>query len=243
MALLVEPTVIIAGAAAVLVLSHYTGSTGFFHEHFSGRFTGNSALTVWAHSYWFGMSVLLYLVVPLGLSAVTRGGFHQRYGLGLGDWRQGIAISALFLAIMLPIVYWAANSSSLKGLYPLGGTGAYRLASADGTSRTSLPLFMFYEAGYFAYFIGWEFLFRGWLVHGLLPWFGRTAAILIQVAPFAVMHLGKAQPEALGSIVAGVALGVLSVRTRSMWYGALIHGVIAVSMDCLSVPRSVFGLR
>ena len=67
------------------------------------------------------------------------------------------------------------------------------------------------------------------------------AAILTQVLPFAVMHLGKAEPEALGSIIAAVALGVLALRTRSFWYGAVIHGIVAVLMDWLSAWPALLG--
>ncbi len=240
-ALMIEPTVILCGASALLVISHYNGSTAYFHTIFGARAAGHTAMPVLAHEYWFGMSVLLYLLVPLLLSKATNGSFHQKYGLGLGDWRQGLSISALFLAIMLPLVWYASTLDSFKNHYPLAGLGSYSLSVKEGYQQ-SLGLFAIYELGYFAYFIAWEFLFRGWMVHGLLPWFGRTGAILVQVAPFVIMHFGKAEPETLGSVIAGVALGVLSVRTRSMWYGAVIHGVIAVWMDCWSVPRSLFGL-
>lgn len=240
-ALLIEPTMIICGASALLVISHYNGSTMYFHEVFGALAAGHPAMAVLAHEYWFGMSVVLYLVAPLLLSKATNGSFHQKYGLGLGDWRQGLSIAALFLAIMLPIVWYASTTESFKGHYPLAGSSAYNLSVPEGF-RASLPLFVVYELGYLAYFIAWEFLFRGWMVHGLLPWFGRTGAILVQVAPFVIMHFGKAEPETLGAVIAGVALGVLSVRTRSMWYGALIHGVVAVWMDCWSVPGSLFGL-
>jgi membrane protease YdiL (CAAX protease family) len=55
------------------------------------------------------------------------------------------------------------------------------------------------------------------------------------------MHLGKAELEALGSIAAGIALGVLALRTRSFWYGVLIHGVVAVWMDWLSSREYLTG--
>ncbi len=242
-ALAIEPTLIICGASALLVVSHYNGSTGSFYTLFGEALTGHPALGLLSHEYWFATSVLLYLIVPLLLSAATKGSFNEKYGLGLGDWRQGLTISALFLAIMLPLVALASSSSAFKGMYPLAGDGAYIKTSADGARVESLSIFALYELGYFAYFIAWEFLFRGWMVHGLSPTFGRTGAILVQVAPFVIMHFGKAEAETLGSVIAGVALGVLSVRTRSMWYGAAIHGAIAMWMDCLSVPRSVFGFN
>jgi len=112
------------------------------------------------------------------------------------------------------------------------------LSPPGGKPYVSVKLFVLYEALYFLYFVGWEFLFRGWMLNGLLPTFGRAGALLIPMLPFAIMHLGKAELEALGSIVAGLALGVLALRTRSFWYGAALHGLIAVWMDVLSAwPR------
>ena len=85
-ALLIEPTMIICGASALLVISHYNGSTMYFHEVFGAMAAGHPAMAVLAHEYWFGMSVMLYLVAPLLLSRATNGSFYHKYGLGLGDW-------------------------------------------------------------------------------------------------------------------------------------------------------------
>lgn len=228
-----EPTVILCGASALLIVSHYQGNTGYWRTLFGSRFDTHPAVGALGHFWWFASSVVLYLLAPLLLAKLTRGSFHRRYGLGLGDWRAGLLISGLFLGVMLPATWYASTWDAFKGQYPLAGNSAW-LLTRDGHAEVSRGLFLLYETGYFLYFVGWEFLFRGWMVNGLLPTFGRLGAILIPVAPFAVMHLGKAEPEALGSIVAGVALGVLALRTRSFWYGAAIHGVVAVWMDWLS---------
>lgn len=235
-----EPAVIICGASALLVISHYQGSAGYFRGLVGPRFDAHPANGAFGHLWWFGSSLFLYLVMPLVLAKATRGSFHRGYGLGLGDWRAGLAISALFLAVMVPAVVVASRLDAFKGMYPLAGNGAFML-SEGGKATPSVKLFLVYELGYFLYFVGWEFLFRGWMLNGLLKAWGRAPAILVQVAPFAIMHLGKAELEALGSVIAGVALGILALRTRSFWYGALIHGVIAVFMDCLSVWPRLWG--
>ena len=235
-----EPTVIVMGASALLVLAHYQGSVGAYHALWGARFDGPPASGVLGHLWWFGSSVVFYLVAPLFLSAITGGSFHRRYGLGLGDWRAGLSISALFLVVMIPATAFASKWDAFRGIYPLAGGAAYTLVR-EGKPSVSLGLFALYEAGYLAYFVAWEFLFRGWLLNGLLPHWGKVAAILTQVLPFAVMHLGKAEPEALGSIIAGVALGVLALRTRSFWYGAGIHGVVAIWMDWLSAAPALRG--
>ncbi len=232
---------ILCGASAFLIVSHYQGSAGFFRTIVGAALDQHPWSGTFGHFWWFGSSITLYLVMPLLLALATRGSFNERYGFQLGDWRAGLAITALFLVIMLPATYVASTMNSFKGIYPLAGNSAYLINLGGGKTEISWTLFLTYEAAYFAYFIAWEFLFRGWMVHGLAPKWGTGAAILAQVAPFAVMHLGKAELEALGSIIAGVALGILSVRTRSFYYGALIHGVVAVWMDWLSAKGSLLG--
>jgi membrane protease YdiL (CAAX protease family) len=230
-----EPTVIICGGSALLIISHYQGGTGAIGTVFGGRFNDHPAAGAISHFYWFGASLFLYLVMPLLLSTATRGSFHRSYGMGLGDWRAGFTVAGLFLAVMLPAVYVASTMKAFQGQYPLAGIAAYTLQPKDGLAKLSWSLFLIYECGYFLYFVGWEFFFRGWMLNGLLPTFGRAGALLIPVAPFAIMHLGKAELEALGSIIAGLALGLLALRTRSFWYGALVHGIVAVFMDLLAV--------
>jgi membrane protease YdiL (CAAX protease family) len=225
---------VLCGSSALLILAHHQGSTHFFRSHLAGRFAAHPAASALPYFWWFGTSLVFYLGLPLLLARLSGGRFTRRYGLGLGDWRQGVPLALLFLAVMVPAVWIASGMPSFSGQYPLAGAAAYTLAPGTPEARVSLALFAAYEAAYFGYFIGWEFLFRGWMLNGLLPVFGRVGAILIPTAPFALMHLGKPQLEALGAIVAGVALGVLALRTRSFWYGAVLHGLVAVWMDAVS---------
>jgi membrane protease YdiL (CAAX protease family) len=235
-----EPTVIVCGASAVLVISHYQAATHYFGQLFPGRFQGHPAIHVLPYFWWFAASIVLYLVVPLALSFATRGSFTRKYGMGLGDVKAGLLLTALFLAVMLPVVYIASGTNAFKGQYPLAGQAAFTLHLPEGKTRVSLGLFALYELGYFLYFVAWEFLFRGWMLNGLLPRFGRAGALLIPIAPFAIMHLGKAELEALGSIAAGLALGVLALRTRSFWYGAFLHAIVAIWMDVLASRAYLF---
>jgi membrane protease YdiL (CAAX protease family) len=50
-------------------------------------------------------------------------------------------------------------------------------------------------------------------------------------------------PEALAAIVGGIALGSLSLKTRSIWWGAAIHISIAITMDICALTHAgrVFG--
>lgn len=235
-----EPAVIMVGATFFLMLAHYQGSTNFFRINFGQQFAEHPLASTLPYFWWFLSSAVFYLALPLLLSTATRGSFTRGYGLGLGDWRAGCKITLLFLAVMLPIVAVAAQFDTFSKHYPLAGRAAYTLSTKPEAART-LGLFLAYEAAYCAYFISWEFFFRGWMLNGLLKAWGRGPALLAQMVPFAVMHLGKPEPEAIGSIVAGIALGVLALRTRSFWYGAILHAAIAVTMDVLAAFPYLLG--
>jgi membrane protease YdiL (CAAX protease family) len=51
------------------------------------------------------------------------------------------------------------------------------------------------------------------------------------VVPYNMLHFGKPMPEALAAIVGGIVLGTLSLKTRSIWWGAALHISIALTMD------------
>lgn len=67
-----------------------------------------------------------------------------------------------------------------------------------------------------------EFMFRGFILFGLREKF-KEGAILIQMIPFAILHLGKPEAETLGCLVTGIYFGYIAYRTRSMWPSFLIH--------------------
>ena len=50
-------------------------------------------------------------------------------------------------------------------------------------------------------------------------------------------HYGKPYLEAHGAIVAGVVLGSLAMKTRSIYAGFLVHITVAWGMDLLSLFR------
>jgi membrane protease YdiL (CAAX protease family) len=50
-----------------------------------------------------------------------------------------------------------------------------------------------------------------------------------------MIHYGKPLPETMGAIGAGLLLGTLAMRTRSIWGGVLIHVGVATTMDVLAL--------
>ena len=74
------------------------------------------------------------------------------------------------------------------------------------------------------------------MVHGLKSLFGYMA-VIIMVVPYTMIHFRKPLLEAIGAIFGGTILGTMSLKTRSVWWGAALHVSIAGLMDVLSLSH------
>ena len=68
------------------------------------------------------------------------------------------------------------------------------------------------------------------MLFGISHTFGMQA-IFIQMVPFAALHVDKPLPEALLSVVGGIALGALVWRCRSFWIAVPIHAAQMLILD------------
>jgi hypothetical protein len=64
-----------------------------------------------------------------------------------------------------------------------------------------------------------------------------VGAIFSMVVPYCMIHYGKPYLEACGAIVAGTVLGSLSMKTRSIYAGFLVHITVAILMDFLALEH------
>ncbi len=151
--------------------------------------------------------VILYLIIPLIIILVLFRENPKAFGFSLGDWQAGLTITAAGILFMAPILYYLGRSSvSMQGFYK--------------PFATNLPWTTFLDL------IGWEFMFRGWILFGYARKFGHEA-LWLQAVPFAIAHIGKPEVEALSTIFGGFAFGWIAYRTKSFVWPFLIHWFIA----------------
>jgi membrane protease YdiL (CAAX protease family) len=50
-----------------------------------------------------------------------------------------------------------------------------------------------------------------------------------------MIHFGKPLPETIGAIIAGLVLGTMAIRSKSIIPGVCVHFCIALGMDILSL--------
>jgi membrane protease YdiL (CAAX protease family) len=132
--------------------------------------------------------------------------------------------------VMIPLVLFFSTTSSFQQRYPF-----YELRPGEKT----VPDFLLWEMLYFLQFFSLEFFFRGFLLHGLKNRFGFYS-ILVMTIPYCMIHFGKPMPETLGAIIAGLLLGVLSLKSRSILLGVAIHYSVALSMDLCALWQKGF---
>jgi membrane protease YdiL (CAAX protease family) len=146
------------------------------------------------------------------------------FGLRPRGFREHAWIYALCVVVMVPVLLLVSRQPDFTNYYPI-----YKLAG-----RSWLD-FCIWESMYLAQFLGLEIFFRGWWIRATRV-FG-VGAIWSMAVPYCMVHYGKPYLESCMAIVAGVVLGSLSMRTRSIYAGFLVHCTVAVLMDVLALYR------
>ncbi|RME26048.1 MAG: CPBP family intramembrane metalloprotease [Deltaproteobacteria bacterium] len=225
-----DAVIVMLAASVLLVAYQYNGSSAFFRMKFMPYISSGAPLRpLYPAFYWYGCSFLLLGLVPYLLMRLVLGFDRRQTGASAGDWRFGLKAAAGLYLAFLPLLVAASFLPEMRMKYPL-----YPQATS------SVGAFLAYEAAYVVYFIGWEFIFRGFLLFGLEPAIGAHS-IFVQTIPFALLHFGKPEIESLAAVAAGVILGWLALRTRSFWYGWLLHSAVAVTNDVLAWMHQVLG--
>lgn len=218
-----DTTVILLSSSLLLTLHRNFSRTRIFRTHFAEYF-GNSLLSEsYPYFYWFLTTAVTLFLIPVIVGLIGTKMPLRNYGIRFGNMKVGLIVTIGAILLMVPVVILAAN------LYP-AFLDKYPFSKVVASSWKA---FLLYQLAYGVYMFSWEFFFRGYMLFGLEKRFGNYS-ILIQTIPFAVMHFSKPFPEALGSIIAGVLLGVLAFETRSFIYGAAIHWFVAMTMDIIA---------
>lgn len=150
----------------------------------------------------------------------------RNFGLG---WNRQSAFMHIFIAaylVLLPLLIWAAHREEYQEMYPFFFYARY------GCGQLML-WWLFYGL----YYLGVEFFFRGFLLFGLFPKIGNLA-IAVSTIPYVMVHFAKPSSEAVGSIIAGILLCYMALRSGSIWGGFLLHWVVGMTMDALSIYYS-----
>lgn len=205
---------------------------------------------------------LLNFVVIRGLLYRT---FVAHFGIVAGDetltrmvvWTLGCIVAYVLLPVTFCLVSGKKISSTAihtKGyfthlpyyllVYIPYAVGIFLASSGEEFINTypfysypeSYTALILWELLYSLQFISLEFFFRGFLIHSMKR-FGTTAALLIMIFPYFMIHFQKPPLEAATSVLLGLFLGFMSLRSNSIWGGVTLHLLIALTLDLCALWR------
>jgi membrane protease YdiL (CAAX protease family) len=229
-----RPFVALAMCAVILTLQEYFGGRSYFDQsvrpwlaHLDVTHPRRIRLVKYDELYsfgWWAASRVGGYVLPF---AVWKLAFPQDSLLDMGLRTRGFFkhawIYGVFLAVVLPTMLVVSRQPDFGSYYPF-----YK-----GCSRSWYDLLV-WEGMYFVQFFALEMFFRGFWLGALRRSFG-SGAIFAMAVPYCMIHFGKPFLEANGAIVAGIALGSLSMKTKSIYQGFFVHITVAALMDWLAL--------
>lgn len=233
-----RPIVCLALGAMILTLQEYYGGRATYDEIVRKWLVAREALAQtrgghgWVHlakydelyalCWWAFTRIGGYLVPLVVWRMIFRRDSVLDFGLRTRGFLEHAWIYAMFISVMIPTMLIVSQQPDFGTYYPF-----YKAAS-----RSWLD-FGIWELLYIGQFFALEIFFRGWWVRACRS-FG-TGAIFCMVVPYCMIHFGKPYLEACGAIVAGTVLGSLSMKTRSIYPGFLVHMTVAILMDFLAL--------
>jgi hypothetical protein len=233
-----RPLVTLTLGALILAMQEYYGQMAFFAHtlmpfiarsaHANRGVAVRSNLALYAELYgrlWWGLTRIAGYLTPylVWRFAFPRDSLRD-LGLRFVGFRQHAWLYAFFVVVMVPILLIVSRQPDFGAYYPI-----------CSTAGRSWVEFLTWEAVYIAQFVGLEMFFRGWWIRTTRI-FG-TGAIFSMIVPYSMIHFGKPYIEACSALIAGVVLGSLSIRTRSIWAGVAVHVTVAILMDVLALER------
>lgn len=183
------------------------------------HFSENEQLSELAN--WVFVLCSFYFVLPVLVIKLLFKEKLSDYGLKWKGAFKDYWIYIVMLAIMIPLVAFFSTTKSFQAKYPF-----YDLAVGEKL----YPNFWIWEGLYFLQFFALEFFFRGFMTHGLKHRFGFYS-VFVMTIPYCMIHFGKPLPETIAAIAAGIILGTLSLKSRSILLGVCIHYSVGLMMD------------
>lgn len=177
------------------------------------------------HLYWAGWRVLGFLLLPMLIIKAT-GQRLRDQGLSTKGFFEHLWFYVLALVVVLGCVVAVSYTESYSSYYPF-----HRQAHRSWVDLLS------WEIAYLLQFLSLEFFFRGWWLSATKAMMG-SHAIYAMIVPYVMIHIGKPTSETFSAILAGIFLGTLAMRTKSIWSGFLIHVSVAWAMDLAALLQT-----
>ncbi len=192
---------------------------------------------------YLGAHVAALVLLPMLLARLALRIPLREQNLTLGRpliWGPYILV---FGALVAPAVWLAAGG--MATVHAWLGRGVASDPSAAFLSfypywpgaRLSAENFLLHQLVMFVVIFANEYFFRGFMLSAAARRMPPSAAIVFQMIPYAMGHAGKVPQEFVSSVFAGLALGVMAWRGKSVWPCVFLHWPCGVALDVAAAPE------
>lgn len=207
----------------IKLLSQFTG-IGLKELYFNPSTT--SLTPILFYVWWAFVLFVGYVVIPVLVIKYVLRDSIRNYGMGIYGLMPQLKWYLILTAILLVGSTLLSFNRHFSNYYPF-----YRMAH-----RSWVDLFL-WEFIYLSQFVFLEFFFRGFLLHGCKRAFGSNA-VFVMCVPYVMIHITKPWIEAVWSMFFGLFIGVLVLRSRSIWGAVMVHWAVALNMDLMAILQT-----
>ncbi len=143
-----------------------------------------------------------------------------------------LGMAAIFLGI-------GSFMAEIQNYYPRFDKAGIEWFLKENPNWTYQAAVVVYELGYGSDFISVELFFRGFLILSMVRILGPYA-VLPMIGTYAFLHFGKPLGETISSMFGGYILGIISMNSRNVWGGVMIHLGVAWLMEILGYLQGRF---
>lgn len=130
--------------------------------------------------------------------------------------------------------WWTLSLSALSVLFSyLGARKAEGQAMYPEVRRTvwGRRTLILSALSWTAYLLAYELTFRGFLLFSCERAFGAGAALAINTALYALVHIPKRMTEGIGAIPLGLILCLITLQTGTIWVTFWVHVALSLSNE------------
>ncbi len=157
----------------------------------------------WIRPLWLNYMVFYFILPVLSLILIFRRNPFF-YGFQLGNYKIWGAHLLVVCPVIALFIYLNSRTVSVVQFY--------------GSQALNLNFMLEMAAVLFA----WEYICRGYFIFGLKDSL-REGAIMVQMIPFVLLHVGKPEVETITCIASGLYFGYLAYRGNSFWPAFILH--------------------
>lgn len=205
----------------ILFIYCYFGSFSFFENTFSME-----NLDYWKIIYHNFMAFVLFFIIGIIYTKFVLKSSPIKFGLKKGNWKLGLTLMGIATIVVPLLALSTVLDKEMTSTYPLVDFNVY----------SAWWQIILYFASYIAYYIGWEYLFRGIALKCSQNKLGILSAILLTTLISSLIHtciadFGKPMIETLSAIPAGLIFAYITSKTDSIYYSLYIHALVGILTD------------